>query len=81
VSGEAGIESLENEKKNDATVSDTLLKILETIPVDTLKDFLQSVLVPAEVLKKRNSEKVPVINNLLLTVKLFNRICITDMYN
>jgi hypothetical protein len=51
-------ESLENKKQIDTTVSEALLKVLETLPADT-KTFLQSALSPPTVSKKRESEKVP----------------------
>ena len=50
-------ESLENKKKLDTSVSEALLKVLETLPADT-KAFLQSALAPPAASKKRESEKV-----------------------
>ena len=51
-------ESLENKKQLDTSVSEALLKILETLPADT-KAFLQPALAPPAASKKREPEKVP----------------------
>ena len=51
-------ESLENKKKLDTSVSEALLKVLETLPADT-KAFLQPALAPPATSKKREPEKVP----------------------
>jgi hypothetical protein len=50
-------ESLENKKQLDTSVSEALLKVLETLPADT-KAFLQPALAPPAASKKRESEKV-----------------------
>ena len=51
-------ESLEDKKQLDTSVSEALLKVLETLPADT-KAFLQPALAPPAASKKREPEKVP----------------------
>jgi hypothetical protein len=70
-------ESLENKKQLHTSVSEALLKVLETLPTDT-KAFLHPALSPPGASKKRESEKVPSQDQVAKRSKSSKSVAVAD---